>query len=342
MLPKELLKAIFWSVLGAGACALFLSNRAPSPSRTEMAEVKRPVPSEPAPRPSAPNPASQSFEERLDAAKDRFQRGSIVAEWIARDRASAMRFLAASGFRDLGLPGVAEALGRSVTMDELLAIANGSEHPDSDLLSVGKWASPQAISGFASLMPSVGITAANDTARAVGQLLAGLSLDRAIAFSLGLPTDAERAAGVSGVFSELESAPNGEGRLLALYNSLPPSVQSADPALLRFYIDATSDSDPVAALQALNGITSRPQRIIAALVLAKNVSSSSPETAIAALYASGLPAGNISNRVNAILQNWAAVDPQGAANFISTTQVIPVADKANYNGVLPAPGGNKG
>jgi hypothetical protein len=75
------------------------------------------------------------------------------------------------------------------------------------------------------------------------------------------------------------------------------------------------------------------------LYLSGETASSSPETAIAAIYESGISSQGIYNHVNPIIQNWSAVDPQAAANFLATTQIIPPGDLAKYNQVPTSSGG---
>jgi len=122
---------------------------------------------------------------------------------------------------------------------------------------------------------------------------------------------------------------------------LPPPIQTADPVLFS-YGNAIWGSDPVAALQTLESIASPRERTMALIALSQNAASASPETAIAAVYASGVSDQGIYNHVSRILQNWSAVDPQTAAAFLSTTQLIPSGDVAKFTPMVMAPGGSKG
>lgn len=291
----------------------------------------------------------RSYEERLKEApgtdwKDtegRARRAAILIEWLATDRNAAMRFLAKNRFEDLWLPGLAKAIGSSATASELLLIANNAKNADEAISQIGQWASPAVVNELAGSMASVNPEAAASTAGAVSALLAHLNLDRALAFARSQPTDEMRASAMGGVLDELRSGPNGDAAVRTLYASLPPSIQSADPVLFN-YGNAIWGSDPVGALQALEGISSAQMRTTALLVLARETASSSPETAIAAVYASGLTAQGVYNHVSPILQSWSAVDPQAAANFLSTTQIIPSADIPKYAPVVAPPGGGKG
>jgi hypothetical protein len=140
---------------------------------------------------------------------------------------------------------------------------------------------------------------------------------------------------------EMGSMPNGDAQVRNWYASLPPAIQNTD-AVLSAYGDSTWTSDPGGALQALQGISDPKTKMFACLALAKNSTSSAPETAIAAIYESGLSGVGIYNHVNPILQNWYAVNPQAASNFLSTTQIIPPGDLPRYAPIVAAPGGGKG
>lgn len=312
------------------------------------AAVKAPAP---APAASLPRAQSQSgtFEERLAAAPgtdwsntaERWRRAAILIEWLGADRSAALHFLASNRFTDIFLPGLAEAIGRTASAAELLAVANSAENPGSAISMIGKWAGPEAVNGLADLMPSVNADAAPQTAGAVAGLLAGINLDRGLAFAMAQPDARVRADAIGGVFDELRGGPNGETAIRALYARMPPDIQSSDP--VRFsYGNVIWGSDPVAALQTLEGIASPQARTMGLLVLARNTASSSPETAIAAIYASGLTPQGIYNHVGPILQNWSAVDPQAAASFLSTTQIIPSGDLPRYAPIAPQAPGGKG
>jgi hypothetical protein len=150
-----------------------------------------------------------------------------------------------------------------------------------------------------------------------------------------------RSYAMGDIFSALRSDPNGEAEIRSLYDALPPSEQASDP--VRFgYGNAIWGSDPVAALQSLEGISSAKMRMLGLMALSQNAASSSPETAIAAVYASGVSEQGIYNHVSQILQNWSAVDPQAATNFLSTTQIIPASDVSKYTPIVASPNGGKG
>jgi hypothetical protein len=292
---------------------------------------------------SAPLPAvaahALSFEERLagkEGAGDR--RGPLLLEWIWADRTGAMRFLAANRYRDLSYPGLAYAVARKATVAELLAMANGAETAYGALMSVGRYLPANVINAFANMMSSVNPDAAAQTTQAMGSLLAGLNVDRSVAFAMSQPTDALRASAIEGVFQQLRSTASGESEVKALYASLPPVLQSNDHVLFE-YGNAVWGSDPSGALQALENIGDPRTRMSGLIVLSHNAASASPEIAVAAVYASGLTEQGIYNHVSQILQNWNALDPQGAANFLATTQVIPSASMARYRQLLATPPG---
>lgn len=292
--------------------------------------------------PSAPAPSAErpvSFEERLagkEGTGDR--RGPLLLEWIWADRAAAMRFLAANRYRDLSYPGLAYAVAKNATAAELLTMANGADLPYGAVMSVGRWVSAEVINAFANMMASVNPDAAAQTTMAVGSLLAGLNVDRSVAFAMSQPTDALRASAIEGVFQQLRTTASGESEVKALYASLPPALQSNDHVLFEFG-NATWGSDPAGALQALENIGDPRIRMTALVVLSHNAASASPEIAVAAIYASGLSDQGIYNHVSQIIRNWNALDPQGAANFLATTQVIPSASMARYRQLLASPPG---
>lgn len=297
----------------------------------------------------APGAPPLSFEQRLresygagrsDAAAEA-RRAAILIEWLAADRNAAMRFLSHDHYKDLWLPGLTKAVGANATPAELLDIANGSDHPYEAVFQVGRWDSPGAINELAGLMPSVSPSAAGPTAGAIANLLAGVNVDRAMAFAMAQATDQERSFAVASVMSEMASTPNGDAAIRAWYASLPAALQESDPVLAA-YGDSIWATDPAAALQTLQGIQDPQQKMFACLALAKNTASASPETAIAAIYESGLPPVGIYNHVNQILQNWYAVNPQAAASFLSTTQIIPPADLPKYAPIVAPSGGGKG
>ncbi|HEY1794383.1 MAG TPA: hypothetical protein VGG34_15820 [Opitutaceae bacterium] len=291
-----------------------------------------------------------SFEERLKAVPWKGWDGrasdpgrfALLVDWLKVDRRAAMEFLAKNRFRELRNPAVARAVGEKATASELLEIANGAESPWDAVFGAGKWASPGVVNAMADLMPSVIPEAAGPTAGAVAGLLAGINLDRAMAFAISQQTDQVRAAAIGGIFDELRSGANGEAEIRSLYGSLPPALQNSDPVLFS-YGNAIWGSDPVAALQALEGISSPKMRGMGLITLSQNAASASPETAIAAVYAApGMSDQAIYNHVSQILQNWNAVDPQAAAKFLSTTQIIPTADVAKFSPIVAPAGGGKG
>lgn len=291
----------------------------------------------------------ESFEDQLRTApgadwKDtagRARRAAILVQWLAADRVAAMQFMARNHFEDMWLPGVAKAIGESATAFELLFIANSTIHPGEAISRIGEWASPSVINEFAGLMPSVGVGAEPQVAGAVAGLLSHINLDRGIAFATAQTDENAQAWAISGVFDELRTGPNGENAIRSLYSTLPGSVQTSDP--VRFsYGNAIWGSDPAAALQILEGIGSPQMRMTGLLALSGNAASSSPETAIAAVYASGISEQGIYNHVGPILQNWSAVDPLAAASFLSSTQIIPPADVTKYSQMIAVPGGGKG
>jgi hypothetical protein len=342
-------RIIFCCVLGALICApLFVFTRR-SQIRPRSESALGP-PTVTASRVSPTSPSQiRSFEERLEELPatdwkntvDRGKRAAIIIEWLAADRAAAMRFLSQSHYKDLWLPGVTKTIGEKATPSELLDIANRSEQPGEAVYQVARWDSPSAINELAGLMPSVSITAAGPTAGAIGSLLAGINVDRAMAFAMGQATDQLRSSAIAGVMNELVSLPNGDAEIRAWYSLLPPAIQGTDQVLAS-YGNAIWSTDPAAALQTLQGIGDHQTKVIACLVLARNSASSSPETAIAAVYESGLSDVGIYNHVNQILQNWYAVNPQAAANFLSTTQIIPPSDLSKYAPITSAAGGGKG
>lgn len=292
---------------------------------------------------------SRSYEERLRETQNidwkdvaaRAQRAAVLIEWLSADRGGALQFIMRVGSKDIWLPGVTKAIGEKATSSELLAIANGAEDPGNAVYQVGRWAMPEVVNGLANLMPSVGIAAAGPTAGAIGGLLAVLNVDRAVAFAKEQASDQVRAFAFSGIFGELTSTPNGGTTIRSMYAALPPSIQTDDSVLFS-YGNAIWGSDPAGALQALESISSPKQRMVALISLSRAAASASPETAIAAIYASGVSDQGVYNHVSRILQNWSAVDPQAATNFLSTTQIIPSADMPKYTPIVVPPGGGKG
>ena len=345
-------RPILVSVSVALVCLLFTGIRYRSQIRRVSAdELKRK-------RPSAVSvaPLSQtlplgihSFEERLQEIPaadwrntvDRTRRAAILIEWLAVDRNAALRFFSQNHYKDLWLPGVTKAIGERANASELLDIANVADDPFNAVYQVGRWASPGSINEFAGLMPSVNVTAAGKTASAIGSLLADINIDAAKAFAMGQATDQLRSSAIAGVMNELSSQLNGEAEIRPWYESLPPLIQTSDKVLAAYGISLWA-SDPATALQTLQGISDPPTKMIACLVVAKNSASSSPETAIAAIYESGLSGASLYNHVNPILQNWYAVNPQAAANFLATTQIIPPADISKYTPIVAPSGGGKG
>jgi hypothetical protein len=249
--------------------------------------------------------------------------------------------MAGNRFKDLWLPEETKAIGEKATAQELLEVANGTDQPGEAVYQVGRWAAPGAVNDFAGLLPSVNSNAAGPTAEALGGLLGAVNLDRAVEFAMSQPTDQMRAFAIAGVFDELRSTANGEREIRALYATLPLAVQTADPVLFT-YGNAIWGSDPNAALQALEGIASPQTKMLSLLALSRNSASAAPEVAIAAIYASGLSDQGIYNHVSTIIQNWSAVDPQAAAKFLSTTQIIPPADVSKYAPIVASPGKSKG
>jgi hypothetical protein len=264
-------------------------------------------------------------------------RAQVLIEWLAANRDSAMRFLAANRYRDLHLYGVAKAVAARTTPSEIVAIANAAEDPSEAVYQVGKWLSAADINVLAGMMGSVNSEAIGPATGAVASLLADLNVDRAIDFSLSLPTDAEKAGAISAVLHELRQSASGEAEVRALMTSLPPSVRSSDPVLFEIG-ESTWGSDPAAALQTLESIADPKTRNIALMHLSQIAASASPETAIAAVYAApGLSDQGIYNNVSRILQNWSAVDPNAAANFLSKTQIIPPGDMPKYALIVVTP-----
>jgi hypothetical protein len=293
-------------------------------------------------------PRTPSFEERLRGTQNvdwknndaRAQRGAILVEWLSRNRGAALRYIARNRFGDLWMPGVTKAIGETATASEILDIANGAENPGDAVYQVARWAGPSVINGLANLMASVNAEAAGPTAYALGNLLSGINLDRAVAFAMSQATDPVRAYAIAGVLEQLSASPNGDAEVRAIFATLPPALQGADQVAAA-YGDAIWESDPAAALQALEAISSPTTRMFSLMALANRSASTSPETAIAALYASGLPEQGVVNHVIPILQKWSAVDPQAAANFLATTQIIPGGDLPKYAPAVTAPSGPK-
>ena len=195
------------------AWALYLGLRLRSGAKSGPAPAAE-APAARAGGPPAPAPAGAvhplSFEERMegkDGAGDR--RGPLLLEWIWADRAGAMRFLAANRYRDLSYPGVAYAVAKKATPAELLAMANGAETAYGAIMSVGRWVPAEVINAFANMMGSVNADAAAETSMAVGSVLAGLNVDRAVAFAMGQAGDALRASAIEGVFQQLRTTASG-------------------------------------------------------------------------------------------------------------------------------------
>jgi hypothetical protein len=114
-------------------------------------------------------------------------------------------------------------------------------------------------------MPSVNANAAGPTAAALGSLLAGINVDRAMTFAMGQATDQLRSSAIAGVMNELVKLPNGDAEVRAWYASLPANIQNADQ-VLSAYGNTIWASDPAAALQTLQGITDPHTKMIACLV----------------------------------------------------------------------------
>lgn len=345
MKPKSVLNAALWAVAGALVSFSILKEH-PGADRKDITRLPplQPLPAAPEPGSLNARPGIRSFEERLQqpAARSprlaRAQRAALLIEWFEQDRAAAMRYLEENRFREASLPGLADAIGSTTSARELLEIANNAESPGMVLEAIGRWASPEVIRAFAALMPSVGAGAANQTAGAIGNLLAKLDVESARTFALGLPTAEQQSYALMGLFDQLRDTSMGGTEILNVFNSLPPSLQAI--GRVRFYnVLQLGATDPAAALQALNSMPADYFRTLTSLALANNVKNISPETAIAALYQSGLSGNGVWNKVGPILQNWYANDPQGALNFLQNTQIIPPADKGNYSSYL---GGGKG
>jgi hypothetical protein len=111
---------------------------------------------------------------------------------------------------------------------------------------------------------------------------------------------------------------------------------------LAAYGDSVWSTDPAEALRALQGIQDSKTKMFASIALANRSASSSPETAIAAIYQSGLTGVGIYNHVSPIIQNWYSVNPQAASNFLSTTQIIPPEDLPKYSPIVAPSAGGKG
>jgi hypothetical protein len=327
---------------------LFRRGQSVGGSGNQVAPAR--IPAAPAAPSSVSTPVQfESFEDLLRStpgndwkdAAGRSRRAAILLRWLDADRKAAMQFLARNRFEDMWLPGVAKAIGGSATASELLFIADSAIHPGEAIGSIGQWASPSVINEFAGLMPSVGVSAEPQVAGAVAGLLSHINVDRGVSFAMAQTDENARAWAMSGIFDELRDVPNGDNTVRSLYSTLPASIQTSDP--VRFsYGNATWGSDPAGALQILEGIGSPQMRMEGLLVLSGHSASSSPETAIAAIYASGISPQGIYNHVGPILQSWSAVDPQAAASFLSTTQIIPPADLPKYSQMVASPGGSKG
>lgn len=345
--PKSRVVLLCLVTACAGALLIGLRFR-PAAVRDHGDESKRDAPGDAGPTPArtATAPRAPSFEAGLRGTENvdwkdndaRAQRGAVLVEWLARNRGAALRYLARNRFKDLWMPGVTKAIGATATPAEILDIANGAESPGEAVYQVARWADPSVINGLADLMASVGAEAAGPTAYAIGNLLSGINLDRAVAFAMSQATDAVRAYAIGGVLEQLSESPNGDAEVRAIYAALPPALQGSDQVAAS-YGDAIWESDPAAALQALEAISSPKTKMFSLLSLANRAASTSPETAIAALYASGLPEQGVINHVTPILQKWSAVDPQAAASFLSTTQIIPSGDLPKYGPAVTAPGG---
>jgi hypothetical protein len=341
MKTKSVLNAVFWALVGAAVSYAVLKGharfgRAVSSNPSSVHQPTPPVAS--TPTDLTTRPSLGSFEDRLKQALSQSPSVALLLEWFEQDRAAVMRYLEANRFRDARLPGLADAIGKTTSARELLDIANNAESPSMVLEDIGKWASPDVIRAFAALMPSVSVSAANETADAIGNLLAKLDVESARAFAMNLPTAEQQSYALVGLFEQLRDTSMGGTEILSVFNSLPPSVQAI--GRVQFYnVLQLGATDPAAALQALNSMPADYFKTLTSLVLANNVKNISPETAIAALYQSGLSGNGVWNKVGPILQNWYASDPQGALNFLQNTQIIPPSDKGNYSSYL---GGGKG
>jgi len=340
---KLILLCVFCALAGA-----YYSRRSPASNTVPGVQVALKMSSEDPALPANTSPPSQfkSFEERMaDApsadskdAADRSRRAAVLIEWLGSDRRAALQFLAKNRFKDIWLPGLAKAIGTGATAAELLFIANSSDNSADTISEAGKWAGLEAVNGLAGLMASVSTDAAPRTALAVAGLLTAVNVDRGFAFAMSQTDENVRSYAISGVFTELRSGPNGDTAVRSLYSTLPPATQNSDA--VRFgYGTTTWGSDPVAALQTLEGISAPQMRMAGLLYLSGEAASSSPETAIAAIYASGISSQGIFNHVNPIIQKWSAVDPQAASSFLATTQIIPGGDLAKYAPALATHGG---
>jgi hypothetical protein len=247
-----------------------------------------------------------------------------------------MRFLAANRYRDLHLNGVAKAVGAKSSASEVVSMANSAEDPFEAVYQVGKWLPAAEINALSGMMASVNPDSLRPVTSAVAGLLANLNVDRAMNFALGQPTDETRAAAIGGVFDQLRDTASGEAQIRSLVASLPASLRSSDPVLFEIG-ESTWATDPAAALQTLESIADPMMRMTGLLHLSALSASASPETAIAAVYAAGLSDRGIYNHVSQILQNWSAVDPKAAADFLSTTQIIPPGDMQKFAPIVAQP-----
>lgn len=339
--------AVIFFALGAVASTVYFHSRPEKAPMRSVDILRASVPPGGAPgaaTASVPlHPRPQTYEQRLAAAQSdpddpAAAREAVLVEWIHSDRAAALRYLAANGYRDLALPRVARAFGQYATPAELLDIANGVDKPGEMLDGLGRNVPPAALNDFASMMAMVNPGSLKDTAGAVAVLLAGFNVDRAVAFALGLGSDDVRAAAITGVFEELRGSPAGASDVLSLYNSLPAAIQS-DNSVLFAYGNDIWGSDPTGALAALGNISDPHTRTLALMSLSQRAASAAPDLAIAAVYAAGLSDQGVYNHVSRILQNWNAVDPTAASNFLATTQIIPVASVPKFRQLIAPPGG---
>ena len=137
-------KAVLWGVFVCGLL-LEIKNRSetsrkhddePKQEGSDIVDVTKFTP--------APTNRTVSFEERLEGIPaadwkntvDRSRRAAIIIEWLAADRAAAMRFLSQNHYGDLWLPGVTKAIGERATPSDLLDIANRSEQPSEAVYQV--------------------------------------------------------------------------------------------------------------------------------------------------------------------------------------------------------------
>jgi hypothetical protein len=286
-------------------------------------------------------PANRGYVGRLEQAdasdvRDHgHRRADVLLDWLTTDPQAALRYLASRRYRDLLLPGVARAVARIATAADLLEIVNTAEEPMDCLYALERDLRPAAVNGLAQQMAAVDPSVAVPVAEQVAWMLADINLDRGLAFALAQP-EATRGSAVGGLLEALRNKADGAAQGQAIFNSLPADLQASNN--VRFALGTLVwGADPAGALQTLEAITDPLMRRNGLLFLSGQASSTAPETAIAAVYASGLPSQGVANHVGFILQNWNAVDPAAVAAFLANTQVIPGSDVARYQQQLAVP-----